>query len=174
MADALVPVDDDGLATNHREHIALGTDAGAGPAADAVVVVDVRMLRLGPFGKQFALFDRFVSAGLPLLQALQITHKKEEANEAADPVSDEGFHGLLLEVPKKKLQSDVQQRQHCKGVAERLMHDVPEVENFLRAREKQYSLGKRGFFRRRTNRFFEFAVAEWEGIQRRSGKIGRS
>ena len=51
------------LPRDHGQHIALGADAGAGGAADAVVRVDVRMLGLRSFGKQLAFFGGFARAG---------------------------------------------------------------------------------------------------------------
>ena len=112
VANALVSVDDDGLAADHRQHIAFGANAGASSAADAVVRVDVRMLGLGTFGKQLAFFNRFTRTGLLLLLAPEIAEEKEEANEATNPVCNERIHGPRLEVPQKELQSDVQQREH--------------------------------------------------------------
>ena len=98
VANALVSVDDDRLAPDHGQHVAFGADAGAGAAANAVVVVDVRMLRLGAFGKQFAFLRGLESTGFLLLQALKIDPDEEEGDQAADSVSDESIHGRLRSI----------------------------------------------------------------------------
>ena len=40
------------------------------------------------------------------------------------------------EISQNELQSDMYQRQNGEGVAEGLVHDVPEMENLLRAGQK--------------------------------------
>ncbi len=121
------------------------------------------MLRLRALGEQLALFGGLSRAlASRFFRLLQINHKKEEANDAADAIGDEGIHRRFLEVPQKRIaKSDVHQRQHGEGVAERLVHDVPEMEHFLRTRKEEYSLGERGFFGGGANRFFQFAIAAW-------------
>ncbi len=42
------------------------------------------------------------------------------------------YVSALSEIPQDELQSDVNQRQYGEGVAEWLVNDVPEMENFLR------------------------------------------
>ena len=69
VADTFVPIHDDGLATDHRQHVAFRADAGAGGAADAVIVVDVRVLRFGSLGVELTLLSGLAGARLPLLQA---------------------------------------------------------------------------------------------------------
>src|SRR5205085_2792639 len=49
MTDAFVSINDDGFAAEHGEHITFRTNHGASRAADAVVGVNVRMLRLWSF-----------------------------------------------------------------------------------------------------------------------------
>jgi len=44
------------------------------------------------------------------------------------------------------LYSDVDDGQHCEGVAEGLVNHVPQMKYLLRARKKEQSLGKSGFF----------------------------
>ena len=91
------------------------------------------MLRFRAFGEELPFLSRFAGAGLFLLEALEIEHEKEEANDAANPVCNERVHDGSLEVPQKELQSDVDHREHSKGIAERLVHHVPQMEDFLRA-----------------------------------------
>ena len=90
-------VHDDGLAADHRQDITFRADAGAGGAADAVIVVDVRVLRLGSVGIKLTLLSGFECTSLPLLQASEVNHQKEEADDAADTEGKKGIH--LLKIP---------------------------------------------------------------------------
>src|SRR3954467_14750555 len=54
------------------------------------------------------------------------------------------------------------QGKHGEGIAERLVHDVPEMEDFLRARKEEQALGKSGFLGGRVNRLFELALLRGE------------
>jgi len=56
VADALVSVDDDGLAAEHCEDVALRTDHGACSAANTVIGINVRMLGLRTVRTQIPLF----------------------------------------------------------------------------------------------------------------------
>ena len=67
MADAFVAVDDHGLAADHAENIAFGADHGAGGAADAVIVIDVRVLGLRAVRAKFAFFSGGSGGGVFLL-----------------------------------------------------------------------------------------------------------
>src|SRR6476646_11060124 len=129
MPDALVPIHNDSLAADHGEHVALRTDAGAGGAANAVITVDVRVLRFGPFGEQLALLGGLAGASLTLLQAPQVDHQKEKTDNPADAVRNECIH--TSEISQDELQRDMQQRQYGKSITERLVHNVPEMEYLL-------------------------------------------
>ena len=48
MSDALVGVYDHGFAAEHGQDVALGTDGGASGATDAIVGINLRMLRVRP------------------------------------------------------------------------------------------------------------------------------
>ena len=141
VADALVSIHDDGFTGDHRQHVAFRANAGTRAAADAVIRVDVGMLGLGSIGKQLPFFDRFASESVTLLQASKIAGDKEETNEGGDRKCDECVHAMKSEVPHGELQSNVQQCENGKSVAERFMNDVPEVKNSLRAGEEQNALG---------------------------------
>ena len=134
MPDAFVPVHDDSLAADHGEHVAFGTDAGAGGAANAVITVDVRVLRFGSFGKQLALLGGLAGTSLPLLQASQVDHQEEKTDNPADAIRDECIH--TSEISQDELQGDMQQSQHCESITERLVHNVPEMEDLLRTRKE--------------------------------------
>jgi len=97
VADTLVTVHDDGLAADHRQDITLRAHAGAGGAADAVIVVDVRVLRLRSVGIELALLRGLAGQSLPLLQASEVNRQKDEADDAADTEGKEGIH--LLKIP---------------------------------------------------------------------------
>jgi hypothetical protein len=97
MADALMTVYDDGLAANHGEDVSFGAHAGAGRAADAVIVVDVRVLRFRPFRKELAFLDGLAGASIPLLQTPEIKEQEDEADDAANTVRQKGIH--LLKIP---------------------------------------------------------------------------
>ena len=129
MPDAFMPIHDDGLAADHGEHVAFGTDAGAGGAANAVITVDVRVLRFGSFGKQLALLGGLAGTSLPLLQASQVDHQEEKTDNPADAIRDECIH--TSEISQDELQGDMQQSQHCESITERLVHNVPEMEDLL-------------------------------------------
>ena len=129
MPDALVPIHNDSLAADHGEHVAFRTDAGAGGAAYTVITVNVRVLRLGSFGKQLALLGRLAGTSLPLLQASQVDHQEEKTDNPADAIRDECIH--TSEISQDELQRDMQQRQYGKSITERLVHNVPEMEYLL-------------------------------------------
>jgi len=46
VADAFVAIDDHGFSADHSEDVSLRTNQGAGGAANAVIIVDVRVLGL--------------------------------------------------------------------------------------------------------------------------------
>jgi len=77
---------DDGLATDHGKDIAFWTNAGAGGAPNAVIVIDVWMLGLRPFRKQFPLLGGVARADFPFLQAFEIDEQEDEANDPANAV----------------------------------------------------------------------------------------
>ena len=63
------------------------------------------------------------------------------------------------ELSMKELQDDVQHGQNCKGVAERLVHDVPEMKHLLRSGEEHHPLQQRGFIRRGLDSFLQFSIS---------------
>src|SRR5262249_34923952 len=110
-------------------HITFRTNAGAGCAPNAVVVVDMWMLGLRSFGKKLALLGRVTRTDFPLLQALEIKEEEEKADDPANTVREERIHPL--KIPQNELQSNMHQREYGKGITERFVNDVPEVEHFL-------------------------------------------
>src|SRR5947209_20291118 len=92
MDVTLVTVHHDGLAADHRQDITFRADAGAGGAADAVIVVDVRVLRLGSVGIKLTLLSGFECTSLPLLQASEVTNQKEDGDDCADADRKQGIN----------------------------------------------------------------------------------
>ena len=141
MTDALMPIYDDGFAGDHGQYIAFGTNQGTGSAPDTVIGVDVRMLGFRPLRKQLSLFCRFLCASVPLLQLPQVDGHKEKSDGCGNRKCNKGIHGIYAEAPisevsQGKLQHNMNQCQYRKGVAERLVYDVPQMKNLLRARKK--------------------------------------
>jgi hypothetical protein len=87
-----VPVYDDGFAANHGEDVALGAQAGAGCAADTVVVVNMRVLRFGSFRKKLAFLSGLAGASVPFLQTPEIKEQEEEADDSANTVRQKAIH----------------------------------------------------------------------------------
>jgi hypothetical protein len=52
----------------------------------------------------------------------------------------------------------VDQRQYCKGIAKRLMHDVPKLEHTLGVRKEYDATGNQGLFAGETNHFFKLGI----------------
>src|ERR1017187_4029058 len=88
VTDALVSVDDGGFASDHGQHIALGTDRGTSGATDAVVDVNAGMLGLGPLREEFALLRGLAELLFLFLEALEIASQKEQGQYRG---KDEGY-----------------------------------------------------------------------------------
>ena len=84
MSNAFVAVDDHGLATDHPQHVAFRAHHRARRTTDAVVIVDVRMLRLRAVGSQFALFRRFFYLYRFFLFLLQVVRKEAANDDGSD------------------------------------------------------------------------------------------
>ena len=56
------------------------------------MITALRVLGLWPVGKELALFCSFAGAGFGFLQALEVADQEEQANDAADAVSEQSFH----------------------------------------------------------------------------------
>ena len=65
MSNTFMAIHDDCFAADHGEHVAFGADGGAGRASNAVVIVDVGMLRFGAFGEKLSLLSGVARAGPP-------------------------------------------------------------------------------------------------------------
>jgi hypothetical protein len=66
------------------------------------------------------------------------------------------------------------QRQHREGIAERFVHDVPEVEHLLGTRQEKHSLGKRGFGRCGVNGFLQFAIGGGKEASHRTERFAEA
>src|SRR6516164_11748567 len=94
MTDAFVSINDDGLAAKHGQHIAFRANHGAGRAADALVRVNVRVLRLRAFRKELPLLRRFAGLGRDFLLLPEII-QQEEKNDACGNQECKGIvHGV--------------------------------------------------------------------------------
>ena len=132
MANALVPIDDDGFASQHCQHVALRTNRGAASTADAIRSIDVRVLGSRAVGVQLPFFSGFTSTGLLLAKTLQVTPHEDQGDDGRDDQRDDGVHIELLKEPHKQHEPDVEQREKRERVAEGFVYNVPEVEYLLR------------------------------------------
>jgi hypothetical protein len=96
MANALVTVDDDGLACEHRKNVTLRTNRGARRAADAMRCINMRMLRLWPVRTQTSPLRGL--AGASLLSRLRfeisphVKERNDRGNQEAEKVIREVIH----------------------------------------------------------------------------------
>ena len=81
------------LPADHAEHVSFGADQGAGGAADAVVVIDVRMLGLRAIGAEFALFGGGFGGSVFLLFLAKMEKKERADDGGSDQKRNEIIHG---------------------------------------------------------------------------------
>src|SRR5581483_61316 len=88
VSDAFVTVHDGSFAGEHGEHVAFRADRGTGGAADAVIGINVGVLRPGAVGEKFPSLGCRLRLLLPLFQFLQIAAEKEHGDRRSDHQSD--------------------------------------------------------------------------------------
>src|SRR5689334_17886750 len=150
-------VDDGSFPSQHSKDITLWTHRRATSAADAVGNVDMRVLRARSVGIKLAFFRGGLGARFAFSKSLHVIPKKERGNQSGNEDGYEGVHGYLEE-SHRKYKSHVKQSKKREGVAEWLVHHVPEMKNLLRSRKKQDSFRKRGFFLRKCDGLFQVAM----------------
>jgi hypothetical protein len=145
MPDAFVPIDDYGFPPQHGQDVAFGADVRARCTADAIIRVNVRVLRLRAFGVQLALFGSRERLLFPLLEFSQVQEQGEEDDSYGNKEGKEIFHGQASHsIAHQESQGDMDKREDGEGITERPVDDVPEVENLPRAREKKDASGEGG------------------------------
>jgi hypothetical protein len=95
MPNALVSVDDDGLACEHRQNVTLWTDRGARRAADAMRCVYMRMLRLGPVRAQASPVRGLSGEGLPSRLRFEISPHVKERNDRGNQEAEEVIREVI-------------------------------------------------------------------------------
>ena len=84
VADTLVAVHDHGFAAQHGQNIAFRADRGACGAADAIVRVDLRMLRKRAVRAKFSAFRSKAGLLMLLLLLPQLREQKEQDDGCGD------------------------------------------------------------------------------------------
>jgi hypothetical protein len=77
MANALMPIDDSGLAAYQRKHIAFRAHGDTGSAANARIHCDLRMLRPGSMREELTAIGRSLGKCLAALVGAPVPNKEE-------------------------------------------------------------------------------------------------
>src|SRR5262249_11036318 len=171
VADALIAVNNDCLASKHGEYVAFWTHSRAGRTTNAVVVINVRVLGFGTFGEQLALFRRRPSQLVSFLETREVLAQEKQRQSNCNDKSYQCINTALTTLPPQahpEAHRDMNQCKQGEGVAERLVDHVPQVKHLLGLLEEKDSFCKSRVLTSRHDRLLELTISGAEKAAQRA------
>ena len=114
MSDAFVCIHDCGFPVDDGKHIAFRASRNTGATTDALIAVDVWVLRSGPFRGDRPMLDLFASARLLALMIAPIAKHEERQHRTGDHPCQQSLHRLAHPQSAEAEAHNYGDVKHCK------------------------------------------------------------